>query len=775
MATRWYHHFFSRLQVRLLLVILLMLIPIFFLAAYTVSEQIRFASDSAETEALRVAQLTATNHGQIIRSGEQLLVALSQVPEVYEGNLEACNALFTRLREQYQIYTNVFTVDASGGTVCTGLPAAAPVNVSERNWFIRAMEKRGFSVANYELGVVTGRPVVTLSYPVFDADNEIKYQIGASLDLLRVSQYLAETDLPPNTTITAIDRNGVVLYRYAEEDNLTVGEAYPAAERVAQVVEQNEGTFQTVGLDGQERIYAFSPLDTTNLSAFLIVSLTETVAFSRLNELFQRTALMLAAMGMVTLIAGWLALRLFFVRQVQTLVATTEQFASGTLHTRVDMNQVRRTYELWQLGLAFNRMAETLEQREQQRDQAEKALREARDGLEMAVKERTEQLDFLLEASSELASSLDYQITLESVARLAVPRFADWCSVNLLREDGSLDQVVVVHKDPQKVAWGLQMQLRFPSDPNASSGAYQVIRTGKPEIYADISPAILEASARNPEHLAYLRELGLTSIIITPLIVLDKTIGTLSLVMAESGRRYDPDIHLSIAEELARRSAIAIENARLYQQSREYAANEERQRLARDLHDAVSQTLFSSNMIAQALPRLLETKPDRAVENAHQLSQLTRSALAEMRTLLLELRPAALVDSDLGELLQQLAEAAKGRRKLSIDIHREGQNLPLPPDVQIAFYRIAQESLNNIVKHAAASEVILRLQMEEDRVELSIRDNGKGFDTATRVAGMGLNTMRERAEAIGATFSITSSVGGGTTCQVIWHTEPIQV
>jgi signal transduction histidine kinase len=116
----------------------------------------------------------------------------------------------------------------------------------------------------------------------------------------------------------------------------------------------------------------------------------------------------------------------------------------------------------------------------------------------------------------------------------------------------------------------------------------------------------------------------------------------------------------------------------------------------------------------------------------------------------------------------QLGEAAKGRRSMDIRVHVEGQYYPLPPEVQIALYRIAQESLNNIIKHSQASEVVLNLKLEAALVELDIQDNGQGFDQQTKTGGLGLNTMRERAEQIGASFVLTSQVGRGTVARVVW-------
>ncbi len=170
---------------------------------------------------------------------------------------------------------------------------------------------------------------------------------------------------------------------------------------------------------------------------------------------------------------------------------------------------------------------------------------------------------FLAEASELLAASLDYQTTLTQVAQLAVPHIADWCSVDLLDAEGVLQRLAVAHIDPAKIVYAHELQRRYPPDQAAGSGGYHVLRTQKTEFYAEIPDHLLVLGARDPEHLAIMRELGLTAIITAPLVSRGQALGVLTLVSAESGRRYT-DEDVALAEDLARRAAVAIDNARLY-------------------------------------------------------------------------------------------------------------------------------------------------------------------------------------------------------------------
>lgn len=218
-----------------------------------------------------------------------------------------------------------------------------------------------------------------------------------------------------------------------------------------------------------------------------------------------------------------------------------------------------------------------------------------------------------------------------------------------------------------------------------------------------------------------------------------------------------------------RTEELNLANERLREKAAQDAVSAERTRLARDLHDAVTQTLFSTTLIADVLPDIWALNPDEGRRRLEEVRQLTRGALAEMRTLLVELRPNALVEVPLPTLLRQLTEALIGRSRMNIQLSAEGER-KLPADVQVGLYRLAQEALNNVVKHARASQAVVTLRLGET-VRLTVADNGVGFDPSTVTADhLGLKIMRERAEAIGAKLTIYSEPGEGTQVSVTWET-----
>jgi signal transduction histidine kinase len=205
---------------------------------------------------------------------------------------------------------------------------------------------------------------------------------------------------------------------------------------------------------------------------------------------------------------------------------------------------------------------------------------------------------------------------------------------------------------------------------------------------------------------------------------------------------------------------------------------QERQRLARDLHDAVTQTLFSASLIAEALPSIWASDQEAGTQLLEEIRHLCRGALAEMRTLLLELRPATLTEASLGNLLRQLGEAVTGRTGVPVTFEIEDQCIT-PVSVHVALYRIAQEALNNVVKHASAAQISICLRctaphsgQPAEAVRLEINDDGCGFDLAnTSPDHLGLGIMRERAQATGVELEIDSAPGQGTQVIATWQED----
>ena len=279
-----------------------------------------------------------------------------------------------------------------------------------------------------------------------------------------------------------------------------------------------------------------------------------------------------------------------------------------------------------------------------------------------------------------------------------------------------------------------------------------------PESEEELPPGAVQQAAVDSRTQIY------RALLAVPILVQDQVYGGMLLYYGETRDFCQEEINLAVA--LGDQVALAIGNDQLRQQVEEAATSAERDRLARDLHDAVTQTLFSASLIAEAMPHVWEQSPEEGRRGLEELRRLTRAAAAEMRTMLVELRPAALTEKPLGELLRHLTEATAGRTRLPVELNVDGDST-LHPDIQIALYRITQEALNNMAKHSGASAVTVDLACRPDRTELCISDNGVGFGPGDILPDrFGLGIMRERAQGIGAAIQIDSRPGNGTRISV---------
>lgn len=223
-------------------------------------------------------------------------------------------------------------------------------------------------------------------------------------------------------------------------------------------------------------------------------------------------------------------------------------------------------------------------------------------------------------------------------------------------------------------------------------------------------------------------------------------------------------------EKMVEERSVQLREAQqqLLAQAEEEATAVERNRLARELHDVITQLLFSINLVAGSLPRLWERDPEMAERSTFELQRLTRGALSEMRTLLRELRPHTIEHTDLATLITHLSEGLAARHDIPLEMDA-GMVGNLPTEVHIGLYRIAQEAVNNVAKHANASSLIVKLSGTETSVDLLIIDDGYGFDdTSSPTGGMGMDIMAERAADVGANLNVSSERDVGTTVEVTW-------
>jgi PAS domain S-box-containing protein len=386
--------------------------------------------------------------------------------------------------------------------------------------------------------------------------------------------------------------------------------------------------------------------------------------------------------------------------------------------------------------------------------------------LQQREEARAREQSTLLEISQTLASALELQPGL-ILDQLRV--IIDYTHAGLFKLDDSTLTALAV-RGPQALEQAMPFQIRL----NRPEALAMLFNERRPTRIANVQssdpPARFLHSLLDGQASILLE--GVRSWMWVPLAIKGRVIGAIGVAHAE--RNFFTAHHAGLALTVANQAAITMVNAELYKNAQELATFQERQRLAQNLHDAVNQSLFSAGLIAEVLPRLWERDPDEGRRSLEDLRRLTRGAQADMRLLLAELRPSTLTDAELGDLLRLLGNALAGRTNIPISVTVTGQDAlqeqkSLPADVQVGLYRLCQEGLNNIAKHAGASRVDIQMQYDPGAVELSIRDDGRGFDPEQTPAGhYGLSMMRERATAIGATLTITSRPGHGTEIVIRW-------
>ncbi len=374
---------------------------------------------------------------------------------------------------------------------------------------------------------------------------------------------------------------------------------------------------------------------------------------------------------------------------------------------------------------------------------------------------RAHEQSILLEISQTLASTLELRPgqILEQVG--VVVKYTHAALFTL--EDTTLVAVAMRGTERLEMSVPFRIRLNGKQTLEALFNGHHPIRIA--DLWSDEPSAKFLRTLLKDDFAALLD--GVQSWMWVPLAVKNRLFGGIGIAHAERDyfTAHDADLAMTIANQVA----VTLVNAELNERAQAHAALQERQHLAQSLHDAVNQSLFSAGLIAEVLPRLWERDPDEARRSLEDLRRLTRGASAEMRALLAELRPSTLTDSELSDLLRLLGNAFTGRTNIPVAVTVDGAG-SLPAETQVALYRICQEAMNNIAKHAKASQVAVDLRYTPGGLELHIRDNGRGFGTAelTPAGHYGLSMMRERAEAVGAVLTTTSHPGQGTEIIIHW-------
>lgn len=365
------------LRARMMLLVALTLLPAMGLLVYQASELRRAAIADARKSAQLLARETASGQERLIHSAHQLLVAVSQLPQVYSRDIEGCDALFDRLLTQYPLYSNLALASPDGQVVASAVKLSAPVNVSSFPFFRRAIKKRDFVNGDYLLDPVTGRPSLHFARPVLDAESKPHAVVFLAYDLGWVQRLIRAMDAPPDTTAVVVDEEGTILARYPNSPQW-IGKTMPNVPLVKRLLAGKPGAFEAEGLDGVRRFYSFTRLfGTPGNPVYLAVGISKKTALAEADRVLARSVTGLLVAGALALAAAWFVSDWIVLRRVKILLGTVNRLAAGE---RYPLTGLQGGDEIATLASAFDAMSVALRKREGELLDANRRAIEAKAG-----------------------------------------------------------------------------------------------------------------------------------------------------------------------------------------------------------------------------------------------------------------------------------------------------------------------------------------------------------------------------------------------------------
>jgi signal transduction histidine kinase len=395
---------------------------------------------------------------------------------------------------------------------------------------------------------------------------------------------------------------------------------------------------------------------------------------------------------------------------------------------------------------------------------------------------------FLNRASAHLSTSLELGTTLRNVARLALPSLADWCAVDLLDDSGRIKRLVVEHHDPEKKAAAAELEKCYPPLLSNRFGVGNVLRTGVAEVYQDVDDSVAAEVAQDERHLQLMRELGLASVMVVPLIARENTLGALVFAVSDPERAFGPR-HLALAEELALSAAMAIDNARLYHESQ--AANRAKADflavISHELRTPLTAIIGYAELMGLGVPEPIGDRQKEQVErievSARHLLQLIEEILtmANLETGQAELTHRSVRIDHLLKRAEAVAAPLATAKGLALNVE------PPPPGLEIhsdgeKLLQVLLNLLSNAVKFTEEGEIRIRARAEGEQLAIEICDTGVGFDREywskvfqpfwqveqpvtrrTGGTGLGLAITQRLIALLGGTIEVQSAVGEGST------------
>jgi PAS domain S-box-containing protein len=707
------------LRFRLLLLVLLACAPLVGLTVHTASQERRRDLAAWRERMRQLMQVARREEEDLIGQTRQLLLAVAESSGVRSGSPDACKKSLEEVFASYPGNVNLGVINTNGEVVASALPLSELGNQADRALVRRVRKTRAFAMGDYLTGLAKGKPAVTFGCPIFDTSGRVQAVVVAwmGLDCFTRPGSALSTNVPRGASWTVIRPNGIVLVRYPAAWPPS-GQPLPNRALVTSAFSQPEGIVEALDAQGVRSFYAFQPLDSQLVpgSAVAMLGTSKKILFAEGNRALIRNLGWIAIAAGLALALGWVGGNVLIVQPVKALVRASTRLATGDLSSRTGLRHGKD--ELGQLTRTFDHMAQTLQQRESERQLAEDTL-QARDHMMRELP--------LLPAAVCVCDQLG---TIEIYNRAAVE------------------------------LWGCE-----PPDPHAGRrfcGAHKLFHPdGKPMPHAESPTAeVLRTGIplRNRE-LVIGRPDGTQVPVLANVVPLRDAegalIGVVSCLQDITDRKH--------AENRLRES-----NDKLQLLSRRLVESQETERrhIARELHDEVGQTLTVAEMNLQVVMKSSHASPlTRRLKDS---LQAVERVLAQVRDLSLNLRPSMLDDLGLESALKWYINRQAALSGLHAEFQADALEDRLDPVIETACFRVAQEALTNVVRHAHARSVNVTLRQQDGHLHLLVRDDGVGFDVealrqkAVQGASLGLLSMEERATLVDGRLEFKSTPGQGT-------------
>lgn len=700
---------FSGLRFRLVLLVVLASLPPVVLTFHIARQDRQRQTAALRQRSQDMVKLAARKEDEMIAGTRQLLRAVAESSQVRSSQWGSCTKLLRTLFADYPRYASLGVIKTNGDVAASAPALTQPVNLADRAFLQRTLATRDLSIGDYQVGRITGKPGFSLAYPVLDPSGQVQAVVFAALDLdwLNASDYALQMQLPEGATWTKIDGQGTILVRYPAPEKGLVGEPLPEQSLLKTFLAQKSGVMEAVDPKGIRVFYDFTSTRSALVAGDVIsiLSVPRKVLFAEPNRVMICNLTSVGIVAGLVLMIGWIGSRYLILRPIQALVNFATRLGAGDYDARTGLPHARD--ELRQLTRGLHHMAEALQHREAELRKSEERFR----ALVQNSTDVTGIIDkngIILYRSASLQSILGYEVA----DVLGKSIFDYFWPEDLLRAQSRLAELLQAPGNTQKDEYRLR--------------------------HKNGSCRFIESISSN-----YLEDPAIGGIVFN---------------------------YRDITERKRAEGKLKESRQRLQALSRRLVEVQETERghLARELHDEIGQALTVIQMNLQALLESPVTDP--LAPRLKESLQVVERVLEQVHDVALNLRPSMLdvlgVVPALRSLTERQAALAGLQAEFRADPSLEEQRLD--PMIETVCFRVAQEALTNVVKHAKARSVIVELTTNDEQLHLSVRDDGVGFDVAglrekaVRGASLGLLSMEERATLAGGGLQYHATPGQGT-------------